>query len=318
MQITNKADIPLGLAVWLVADNYDYVNDPKYISATTLLKPVKQIILSQRVDQSKVSNDLEDYIARSMGTSLHSAIEAVWKDNPQKALKTLGYSDSFCERVKINPEEPRKEDINIFLEQRAVKKINGWSVGGKYDLVVNGLLNDYKSTSVYTYINNDKDKDYQLQGSIYRWLNPDKITEDWIQINFIFTDWSSVQASRDSKYPQHRIAYKQIPLLSIQDTENFIAKKLSVIDKYLNSPESEIPPCQDEDLWRSETKYKYFSNPESTRATKNFDSQAEANRYWMVEKKGKGIVKVFPGSPRRCMYCGAASICQQRKQMLGD
>ena len=59
-------------------------------------------------------------------------------------------------------------------------------VSGKYDLVLDGQLSDYKSTSVWTYIYGSKVEDYIKQGSIYKWLSPDKITSDYININYIF------------------------------------------------------------------------------------------------------------------------------------
>ena len=49
MIITNNHGISLPLAVWLLHDDYDYVKDENYISATSLLKSTKQIILSKRI-----------------------------------------------------------------------------------------------------------------------------------------------------------------------------------------------------------------------------------------------------------------------------
>ena len=317
MKYTNNYDIPLGLAVWLVSDNYDYVDDPKYISATTLLKPIKQIILSRRLNQEDQQVDISELIARSMGTGLHDSIEKAWKHNASLSLKLLGYPDDVASSVVVNPDSDAlgEESIPVWIEQRAVKEHAGWKIGGKFDMVLEGRLNDFKSTSVYTFMSGSHDKDYCLQGSIYKWLNPEKITSDFIRINFIFTDWQSQLAQRGGGYPQKKLAYKDIPLLGSAETEQFINKKLALIERYENLPEDQIPECTDEELWRTAPVFKYFSNPSASRATKNFDNQAEANRYWMVEKGGKGIVKVFLGSPRRCQYCNAAPICNQRKEM---
>jgi hypothetical protein len=48
----NESDIPIIMAVWLAHDEYDYVDDPNYISATTLLDSTRKIILSGRVQQA--------------------------------------------------------------------------------------------------------------------------------------------------------------------------------------------------------------------------------------------------------------------------
>lgn len=318
MNITNNTNIPLPLANWLVSDNYDYVSDDKYISVTSLLKPVKQIILSKRVDSDKLSCDVEEFISRAMGTALHDSIEKSWLNNYSKNLKKLGYSENLIKRIIVNPTPEQLQSIDnpipIYLEQRSMKELNGWKIGGKFDMVAEGVVNDYKSTSVYSWIHDNKTRDYQLQGSIYRWLNPDKITDDYIRINFIFTDWQKVNSLSDPNYPKSRLQYKDIPLLSLEETERFISSKLAQLDKYMNSPEIQIPECSEEELWRSPGKYKYYLDPNKTsgRSTKNFDNQMEANKYWKIDKQGKGIVIYAPGEVKRCQYCSAASICKQR------
>ena len=315
--VTNVTNIPLTLAVWAVNDKYDYVNDPTYFSVTSLLKPIRQIILQRRVDMSTLSTDVEDYLARAMGTSIHDSIEKAWTENYKKNLSILGVKDNVIERFKINPKPGslKEGDLPIYLEQRSVKEFNGYKVGGKFDFIMDGLLHDNKSTTTMKWIKGSSDEDYKLQGSLYRWLNQDKITEDFIRINFVFTDWSKLSAMKDPTYPQHRATYKDIKLLSIEETEKWLSNKLVQISKYLNEPEEKLPECTDEELWRTPTKYKYFSNPKATRATKNFDSQMEAYKYMMVEKGGVGTIKIVPGEPRRCAYCSASSICSQCKRI---
>ncbi len=318
--ITNVSNIPLTLAVWAVNDKYDYVNDPTYYSVTALLKPVRQIILQRRVDMNTVSTDVEDYLARAMGTSIHDSIEKAWVENYKKNLAILGVQDKVIEKFKINPkkEDLKEGDIPVYLEQRNIKEFNGYKIGGKFDFVADGLLHDNKSTTTMKWTKGSSDEDYKLQGSLYKWLNRDKITEDYIRINFVFTDWSKLSAMKDPSYPQHRAAYRDIKLLSLSETEDWLSKKLDQISKYKDAPEEALPECSDEELWRTPTKYKYFSNPAATRATKNFDSHMEAYKYMMIEKKGLGAIRVVPGEPRRCAYCSAASICSQCKRMLGD
>lgn len=320
MRVTNVTNVPLTLAVWAVNDKYDYVDDPAYYSVTSLLKPVRQIILQRRVDASTVSTDVEDYLARAMGTSIHDSIEKAWTENYQKNLAILGVKDNVISKFKINPEpsELKDGDIPVYLEQRSVKEIDGYKIGGKFDFIMDGLLHDNKSTTTMKWTKGSSDEDYKLQGSLYRWLNQDKITEDYIRINFVFTDWSKLSAMKDPSYPQHRAMFRDIKLMSLPETEAWLSKKLSVITKYKNAPEPDLPECTDEELWRTPTKYKYFANPTATRSTKNFDSWTEAYKYQMVEKKGLGKIKIVPGEPRRCSYCSAASICSQCKRMLGE
>lgn len=326
MKVTNDSDISLALAVWLLHDEYDYQNDENYISATRLMRPLRHLVLPHRIPPAeRPMPDVADYIASSLGKSLHDSIEKAWVHGYARSLRMLGYSDDVINHVRINPAEPEPNTIPVYLEQRAKREVvvSGvtYVVGGKFDLVMEGIVMDNKSTTAYTWVYGGKDDDYRLQGSIYRWLNPDKITEDYIRINFIFTDWSKMEAARNPKYPQSRVQHKDIPLLSIKETEDWIRWKLAQVQKYMNLPEDQIPECSDEELWRSGPKFKYFSDPTKaqlpgTKSTKNFDSLAEANQFWRVEKGGKGIVITVPGEVKRCGYCDAFEACTQKNQYL--
>lgn len=318
MVITNTSDISLSLAVWLLHDEYDYVNEPNYISVTGLMKPLRHILLPSRIaKENKVPVDVQDYISRALGNSLHDSIEKAWHKGYRRSLKMLGYPDEAIERIKVNPDADTlastENCIPIYLEQRAIKSFQGYRIGGKFDMVADGIVHDNKSTSSFTWVHGTRDEEHQLQGSLYRWLNPDKITHDFIRINYIFTDWQKASAKSNPKYPQKRVEYKDIPLLSLADTEAWISKKLALIEKYQNSPEKEIPECTQEELWQSEPVYKYYSDPTKTdgRSTKNFDAHSDA-RMFQAEKGGKGIVITVPGQPKRCGYCDSFSICTQK------
>jgi hypothetical protein len=317
MVVTNKGDIPIGLAVWLLHDEYDYVNESNYISVTQLMKPLRHIILPRRVPAEDRVADLEDYTSRALGNSIHDSIEKAWIKGYERSLKLLGYPDSMIKRVCVNPTDEElatiENPIPVYLEQRSIREFGKYKLGGKYDMVAEGIVHDNKSTSAYTWLFGTRDEEHRLQGSLYRWLNPKRITEDFIRINFIFTDWQKAQAAQNPKYPQKRLLHKDIPLLSIQETEDWIQAKLNLVEKYIDSPEKDIPECTDEELWRSETQYKYYANPEKTtgRSTKNFSDPASAKKY-MMEKGGKGVIVTVPGEVKRCNYCDAFPICTQK------
>jgi hypothetical protein len=320
-QITNNSDISLALAVWLLHDEYDYQNEENYISATGLMKPLRHIVLPGRIPAAqRRTPDVEEYIATTLGHALHDSIEKAWTKGYARSLKMLGYPDSVIEHVRINPETVEDGIIPIYLEQRAKKQIvvNGvrYTVGGKYDMVMEGIVMDNKSTSAYTWVYGGKDDDYRLQGSLYRWLNPEKITEDFIRINFIFTDWSSMDAKSNPKYPQKRVQHKDIPLLSIEETEAWVRWKLGLIQKYSNVPEAQLPECTEEELWRSAPKFKYYSDVTKTggKSTKNFDTLADANKH--LAEKVKGIVITVPGEVKRCAYCAGYDACSQKNRYI--
>lgn len=321
MKITNETGINLALAVWLLHDEYDYINTPNYISATRLMKPLRQLVLPSRIKPEEKTSDVSDYISRALGHSLHDSIEKAWKIGYKRSLKLLGYPDAMIERVAINPDplqvEANPELIPIYLEQRAIRSLGGYNIGGKFDMVAEGIVHDNKSTSAYTWLYGGRDEEHQLQGSIYRWLNPDKITADFIRICYIFTDWQKAAAKSNPNYPQSRVATKDIPLLSVEETEKWILSKIALFEQYKDVPENQLPECTDEELWRSDPQYKYYSDPTKTsgRSTKNFDSMGDA-RMFQAEKGGKGVVITIQGEPKRCGYCEAFDYCTQKDRYI--
>lgn len=322
MKFTNTKDVPLALAVWLLADNYDYQQDADYISATTLMKPIRQIILPQRIKEQSVLPDVSDRIASSMGNSLHDSIEKAWKFGYPTALAKLGYPKDVIQRVMINPTEDElaaaTDPIPVYIEQRAFQQVGNWKVGGKFDIIIDGVLHDNKSTSAFVWLYGTRDEEHSLQGSLYRWLNPKKVTEDFIRINYIFTDWSKATARTNPDYPQNRLLVKDIPMMGIPETQYWVTSKLSQISRFMNAPENEIPECTDKELWLPAPVFKYYSDPAKTdgRSTKNFKTAPEANNFKAT--KGKGVVIPIIGSPKRCGYCDAFDACTQKDRYKHD
>ena len=327
---TNLEKQPLSVAVWLATDDYNNNRYPgrAHISATGLLKPTRMIILGNRA-RSQQSADIvpEDIIRKvpsRMGTAIHAGIEKTWRNTAKvrQAMRSLGISLGVIDRVVVNPTKEFLVDnpttIPVYIEQRAAKEFNGYMVNGEYDFVGDGTLEDFKSTGVYGYIKGNKDTGHIQQGSIYRWLSPEIITNDHMFIRYIFTDWSKLDAMKGAKrgYPQSRIVSKKLTLMSLQETEQFIRNKINEVDFALNTPEPELPLCADEDLWRGDTVYKYYTNPNNKRSSGNFDNYAEAHARML--EKGKGEVKTVLGMIRRCGYCPAYDLCSQKDQYLAS
>ena len=315
MHLTNETGLSLPIAVWLAQDDYDYHPEENYISATSLLRPSKQLILSRRIPSAQRVADVSDFLSARFGTAVHDSIEKAW-GNGRANLRKMGYPAALIERVVVNPTEEELKVPNcipVYVERRTVKEHRGFLIGGKFDIVLEEELYDFKSTSAWTWVFGGKDEDYVLQGSIYRWLNPDLIKGDHIHINFIFTDWNKGLArQKPDSYPQNRLLQKSFKLMSLADTERYIDLKLDQLTKQWKLPEEQITPCNDKELWRSDPVYKYFSDPSKTdgRSTKNFTDLGEANLFKV--EKGKGVVITIPGEVKACGYCPAYDICKQK------
>lgn len=316
MKITNNQDISLPMAIWLLADDYDYIDNPNYISVTTLMKPIKQIVLAQRVPAESKGFDLSDLIASRMGTALHDSIEKAINTNMPKALRLLGYPKDTISKILVNPTPEQvslvQHPIVLWTEQRTMKDVGKWTLGGKFDLVADGIIQDYKSTSAYSWMYGNRNEDHRLQLSIYKWLNQDKITEDYGIINYIFTDWMKSSAAQNPKYPPSRLMSKTLVLTEPRLIQTWVESKLALLDKYSEADEKDMPECTSEELWMSEPAYKYYANADKTdgKSTKNFDTLHEANLHRAT--KNVGIVKTILGEPKRCGYCPAFEVCKQK------
>jgi len=322
---TNKNNYGMSIAVWLASDTYDqHIGEKPYISATALLKPIRIIVLSKRIaamagtDIAVEPMDIDRLVASSMGTALHDNIETAWKQNYRQGLRNLGIDSNTINLVRINPTDLElsqyPDTIPVYIEQRVTKEINGYIIGGKYDFIGDGTLEDFKSMGVYSFLKGDKDDEQRKQGSIYRWLNPDIIKKDYMLIQHLLTDWSKLDAmiKKGKGYPQKRIMSKKLQLMSLEDTEAWILDRLNTIISLDHVPEAELPECTKEELWQDDTIYKYYKNPLSTkRSTGNYDNSTEA--FARLHTDGDvGIVKEIHGKIKRCGYCPAFEICTQK------
>jgi len=322
----NVGAVPLSLAVFLATDHYDYNDDKDTISVTTLLKPLRQIILATRVPENLAVMDIEGMLQNRIGAAIHDGIERAWLDNYKKAMLDLGIPQRVIDQIVINPPAhvlPQNPDlIPVYLEQRASRKVTTssgrtWKVTGKYDFVAEGMVEDFKSTSTFTAVNSTNDLKYSQQGSMYRWLNPEIITADHMAINWIFTDWQKARAMQDPAYPQKRFQRKLFPLMTVPETQAFVIRKLELIEKHWNDEEADIPECDDADLWRSAPVFKYYANGDTNaaRSTKNFDTMEEARRF-QVSKNGAGAIKEVPGQAVACRYCPGFVMCSQKDRLI--
>jgi len=326
VKITNNHKIDLPLAVWLLQDGYNSgaaeAPPGELISVTTLMKPTRSLILKRKVDQTQEEFDLSDMIASRVGHGLHDSIERAWTQGDWRgAMRKLNYPEKIINKIKINPDPKtlKDDDIPIYLEIRGFKEFRDIIVTGQLDFLIGQAYRDFKTTSTFAWTSGNKDDDYILQGSMYRWIMPDLIKDDIMRIQFIFTDWQKFRTV-DPKYPQIRTPHREFALLSLEDTETWINDKVDHIIANAGLDQDKMVECTPKELWQSEDEFKYYSNPETAkkggRCQKNFAKEADA-QLWLKEK-GKGIVVRVPGAVKACPYCPAFSVCQQRTNYFND
>ena len=178
MVFTNRANVSPFLAVWLAINEYKVDSRPNVISASTLIKPLRQVVLARKYKDLSKQADISDLVNSRMGTALHDSIEKAWNQDPEiikEILSKFGISTSMLDKIKINPElsSLAPDDIPIWVEQRNEKEVtaksgNKYIISGQFDAVVNYRVFDNKSTSVWTHIYGSNDKKYAEQIRVYR------------------------------------------------------------------------------------------------------------------------------------------------------
>lgn len=313
---SNQTNLPTAIAVWLAHDTYDKAEAG--LSATSLLKPVRQVILAQRIPEGEGITDVSGLIKSRIGTAIHDAIERAWlSEYLEDTLKSLGASDKAVSRVTVNPETVNRPCYPIYLELRSSKEVLGVKVTGKFDFIENGKLIDFKTTSTFAYTSGNKDEDYIMQGSIYRWLNPEIITDEFMDICFIFTDWQKNRYLSDPRnYPSSQIISRSFKLHSAAFVQSYVEERVRTLIRLQDVPEKDLPLCTDKELWRKPDTFKYYKNPQKqTKSTANFDNLNDANRRFL-EDGAVGLVKTVKGGVSACLYCSAFTVCTQKDKLI--
>ena len=324
---TNNTGISLMMALWLANDEYDY--DPNTISATKILRPIRQLVLAPRVDQKLSVIDVSSFFKSRMGTAIHAGIQRAWTVPPerlQQLLQMLGMDQLTASQFVVNPEpsQVRPDQIPVYIEQRYYRDIEvggvTYRISGMVDFVAGGYLHDTKTTSTFTHKLSDKDEDYILQGSIYRWLAPHIITQSTLKIGFAFPDWMPGRAKTDANYPSSPVPDKTYDLMSFAETEAYITNKLRMIQELRDAPEKDIPLCNDKELWRRASEFKYYmpvkKTGEISKRAKATEPSMELLNKRIAEIGPGGLVKEIKGGVMACNYCPAFHACSQKDQLI--
>ena len=278
MKITNKLNLP---QPFVSAVGRDYKIKKDALSATTLLKGTKQIVLERRHANS-IEQDVADMIWLIFGTAVHNILESA------------------------------QETENQIKEERLYRTVNGIEIGGKFDLYDDKQKKviDYKTCSVWKIIYQDFD-DWKQQLLIYAWLLKDcgfDVTSG--QVVAVMKDHSKTKAKNDAQYPEFPVKLINFEFTESDFTqiEEFIKMKVQQYKKALELQDDAIAICTENERWYSGDKYAIMKGS-NKRATKLHDTLAEAETHLTELGAGYSIVK-RDGESKRCLeYCSVKEFC---------
>lgn len=280
MKYTNKIGLPD--SIFQAVTNDPYSSGASDISVTRLISPPQLVELSRR-HADEITEDVADRLWSLYGQAVHAILERA-----------------------------NSKDIK---ESRLFATVGKWVISGQFDnlaLTPEGILSDYKMTSVWTILNGKK-PEWVAQLNVLCWLARQRGYQiDRLEIVALLKDWRKAEARRDPNYPQVPAKVVTIPMWSPAEQEIYIAKRVVL---HQAARKGTIPPCTDEERWATERTIAVMKG-DNKRATKCFtgdNAEAEATLFILDQKDAAKMRKeVRPRQYRRCEdYCPAADFCPQ-------
>lgn len=296
MRLTNKWGLPQTLVN--LAERDDYSRGAAQLSVTQLINSPKVVLLREKHD-AEIEVDVTDQVYSLMGRAMHVVLE-------------------------------RGADDQHIVEERLFTEMLGWTISGAIDIqrIVSDGHNgtvvdilDYKLTSAYAVMNTKADWENQL--NLYAWLV--KRVKNWeinqLQIVAIVRDWSKHnQQSRDG-YPERQVVTVPIRLWSYEEQTRYVRERIELhqLARAAWFFSEKLKDCSDEERWARDHKWA-VKKPANKKATKVFDSEADAEAFVAAAKPGEFVIEHRPGEPIRCVnnYCNVAPFCAQHARWLAD
>jgi len=270
MKISNKYNLP---EVFVNMANNIHPIKENEISITDLINPPYMYKLKLKC-WDQLEQDVSETLWMLLGTAIHMVLD---KHSPDDSLS----------------------------EEKIEVEIDGVKIKGRPDLYKNNSIEDYKVTSVYSFLLGEK-KEWENQLNCYAWLY-EKIgfKVEKLFINAILRDWVKTR-TKENNYPEIPFLKKEIPLWDFEKREKYIRDRIVL---FKQDPEI----CSEEDRWKRggeialmqegrKSAIKLFNNEDETKNIK-----LNKNQYF--EKRPVKYV--------RCEeYCLVRNFCEFGKRRL--
>ena len=281
MIITNEMGLPESFVNFVSNARH---NEPGTISATTLLKGEKEIVLTDR-HFDEITVDASDMVWATFGSAFHLLME-------------------------------HQED-DSFKEERFEVPVGKFTVTGKvdrYDLE-REILEDWKTASVWKIIYGDF-ADWREQGLTYAWLlKQNGLTVKKCRFVALLKDHSKAEAKRKAEYPQKPVYVYEFDVTDeeLEAVENRIVTKVAKVASAYELEDDKIAPCTAEERWATSDKYAVMKDGRKT-ALKVCDTKEEAEKL-LSELCGTRIEE-RKGESKKCAdYCPCREFCNFWKSL---
>lgn len=281
MIMTNEMGLPESFVNFVSNARH---NESGTISATTMLKGEKEIVLTDR-HFDEITVDASDMVWATFGSAFHLLME-------------------------------HQED-DSFKEERFEVPVGKFTVTGKvdrYDLE-REILEDWKTASVWKIIYGDF-ADWKEQGLTYAWLlKQNGLTVKKCRFVALLKDHSKTEAKRKADYPQKPVYVYEFDITDedLKAVENRIVSKVAKVASAYELEDDKIAPCTAEERWATADKYAVMKDGRKT-ALKVCDTKEEAEK--LLSELGGTRIEERKGESKKCVdYCPCREFCNFWKSL---
>jgi len=192
-----------------------------------------------------------------------------------------------------------------FAEETLEAKIGDATIVGTPDLWHNGVISDYKTTSVFSFLLGDK-PEWSLQLNIYAWLyRKNGFDTNKLQIHAILRDWMKSKSFQQPDYPLIPFQTVTVPIIQI---ENHIVDWIAY---YYRDPMQECTPGQ---KWSRPTTYAVMEKGKK-RAKRVLETNEDALEWIVINGNEKMSIETRKGANIRCeSYCNVSEFCPYKEE----
>lgn len=302
MKITNDMNLPTPF-VRAIEARYAEQYLPRADFWASGLPDSPRVEILKRHFWDQIEEDVSDLLWALWGTTTHKILE-----DAARSLILTGHAS----------------DVECWFEHRSEQSVEvdgkTYTVSARCDVIEDGVLDDYKTSSVYAYkalvAGDKKEWDAQVNiNSAFAILAGIKVRAQ--RIVLMMKDWRRTEARRNRDLPQKPIIAVARPMWSVEQTMGYVRERVRIhaAARAQFAATGEPPECTDEEIWAKPNTWavkKYGAQ----RATRVHDSEAAATAH--AEEMGKGYgIEFRPGEHTRCEeYCSVSAFCSQHRRYL--
>lgn len=309
MIFKNRYKLPKSLVRALTNDDYPHHPD-NVISCTTLIDAPKIKILQQRHD-SEIEVDASERAWLLMGSSIHHVLESASAAN--SLSEERWYIDTKTwECYTCNPGELEKSDW--YTQDGRIY------ISGQFDHYEDGILQDYKVTSVWSVVIGGAPKpEHVMQLNINAYaMRKIGFEVDTLQSILVLRDFQNSKAGVDG-YPEIPFHVWNVKVMNNIDIINYIADKALIFELCKDLEDDKIAPCTEQQRWFRPGKFAVMKEGRKS-AVKLFDDLLQATEYKQQLQKDKPKDKYYieerPGTNVRCDgYCVVKKWCHLGREL---